>query len=110
MAIEGYSGANRGRIDRVRDVLSDPRRRLVLQELADHPTENIDFETLVGRMCESNPTTRTQLASDLHHIHLPKLADLGVITYDTERRYITHRTCRVADVLALAGEALEVGR
>ncbi|EJN58736.1 hypothetical protein HSB1_32140 [Halogranum salarium B-1] len=91
----------------MQDVLGDPRRRRVLRELADLPTEQVDFETLADRVAQTAPTDRERLASDLHHIHLPKLADLGVITYDAKHRTITHHTCRVADVLALASEALE---
>jgi hypothetical protein len=110
MAAQGYSGTNRDRIKRVQDVLGDPRRRSVLQELSALADEDVDFETLVDRVAQREPGERDRLASDLHHIHLPKLADLGVITYDAKRRDITHHTCRVADVLALASEALEGSR
>ncbi|WP_139246539.1 DUF7344 domain-containing protein [Halogranum amylolyticum] len=91
----------------MQEVLSDPRRRSILQELAALADEEVSFETLVDRVAKQEPVDRDRLASDLHHIHLPKLADLGVITYDAQSRNITHHTCRVADVLALASEALE---
>jgi uncharacterized protein YqfB (UPF0267 family) len=110
MAAQGYSGTNRNRVQRVQDVLGDPRRRSVLQELAALSTEEVSFETLADRVAQRDAMDRDRIVHDLHHIHLPKLADLGVITYDAENRHITHHTCRVADVLALASEALEGAR
>jgi hypothetical protein len=107
MAAQGYTGTNRDRIQRVRDVLGDPRRRSALQELSTLADDEVNFETLVDRLAAREAVDRDRLAGNLHHIHLPKLADLGVITYDAETREITHHTCRVADVLALASEALE---
>lgn len=110
MAVQGHSSADRNRVQRVQEVLGNPQRRSVLQELASLAGDEVSFETLADRVAQREPLDRDRVASDLHHIHLPKLADLGVITYDVNSQRITHHTCRVADVLALASEALERGR
>jgi hypothetical protein len=94
----------------VQEVLGNPHRRSVLQELAALAGEEVSFETLADRVAQRESLDRDRVASDLHHIHLPKLADLGVITYNANTQHITHHTCRVADVLALASEALESNR
>lgn len=107
MAAQGTPSTDCGRVQHVRDVLGHPRRRGLLDELASLGSEHVRFETLVDRVVSRGPSDRDAVASDLHHVHLPKLAELGVISYDTERRHVTHHTCRVADVLALVCDVME---
>lgn len=107
MSVQGHPNTDRSRVQRVQEVLADPHRRNVLRELAALAGEDVRFERLVERIAQYESEDSERIASDLHHIHLPKLANLGVITYDPATRHITHHTCRVADVLSLASEALE---
>lgn len=71
--------------DRYR-LLSAKRRRLVLELLsgATAPVELEELATAVGtREAEAESTERDgDIAVALHHVHLPMMADLGVIDYD----------------------------
>lgn len=76
-------------------LLSSERRRLTLESLTDRATpvelndcaETVaDAETDEG---EASPETVDRVALTLHHIHLPKLSEFGVIEYDPERNQVT---------------------
>ncbi|WP_129113129.1 DUF7344 domain-containing protein [Halegenticoccus tardaugens] len=106
---------NGKRVDTMINALAHPRRRSVLEALSDLSDDPVDFETIVDRVqwleaTDESDANRRQIARSLHHVHLPKLADIGVIVYDSERRQITHQRTRVADVLAVASRAVAVER
>lgn len=68
-------------------VLSHGARRQILVKLADHnPRTEVEFQTEEfvpdGGNADSPKT-------ELHHIHLPKLADSGFINWDSETETIT---------------------
>lgn len=58
-----------------------------LEELADH------IATVESRLspAKSSEQLYRTVATDLHHVHLPKLADMEVVSYDTQRRVIRSR-------------------
>ena len=69
-------------------LLAAERRRLALDYLADR-TGPVDVEELAGTIAahESDQNiagedTVQQVAVSLHHVHLPKMAELGVIDYE----------------------------
>ena len=69
-------------------VLSSDRRRTTVEVLAERTTP-VDLEALAAavaiRETDGDEVTEevvTQVASTLHHIHLPKIADFGVVEYD----------------------------
>lgn len=71
------------------DLLANERRRTVLAVL-DRETTPVTLETMAGEVadCESvadAPDTGAvrSVQVSLHHVHLPKMAQLGVLTYDT---------------------------
>lgn len=77
--------------DLVWHLLSDPRRRYVLEHL--HSTERTTLAALargIESMDEAGrsgtgrrtPTSRRRIEIALAHDHLPRLADCGVIAYD----------------------------
>lgn len=75
------------------DLLADERRRTVLTvlehlqtpvELSELATEIVDREGASAIDQES----RTQVEIALHHNHLPKMDDLGVVDYDYESHRI----------------------
>jgi hypothetical protein len=79
------------------DILRNPHRRFVLSHLngqeAPLTTRRlaqaiVDWESTSG---EATPTGQTveEVMVRLHHEHLPRLADSGVLTYDWERREIS---------------------
>lgn len=74
-------------LDEIFDVLTHPYRRYVLYYLRAH-SEVVTIDTLTAMLAneldgsstpaESGPTEHVEVA--LHHTHLPKLADAGLIT------------------------------
>lgn len=64
------------------------RRRTTLAVLAELsvPVDLDDLAAAVGKremdMAELDETLIDQIATELHHIHLPKMDSLGVIDYD----------------------------
>lgn len=75
--------------DRFR-LLSAKRRRLIL-ELLSESTAPVVLEELAAavRTREDEPGERDgDVAVALHHVHLPMLADLGVIDYDPSSKRI----------------------
>ncbi|SFR92434.1 hypothetical protein SAMN05216559_1072 [Halomicrobium zhouii] len=81
------------RVDHLSDseyhqVLSSDRRRTTLEVLAERTTP-VDLEGLAVAVATREndaddvaDAVVTQVASTLHHIHLPKLARFGVVEYD----------------------------
>ena len=69
------------------DVLRHGIRRHILVELADHnPRTEAEFETEEFVAAAGNPDSPE---TQLHHIHLPKLADSGFINWDSQTETIT---------------------
>lgn len=66
-------------------LLSNERRRAVLAVLAEAevPLTVDEIAPAVERRVPGNPHRRTVRVS-LHHVHLPMLADLGVLEYDPD--------------------------
>ena len=83
-------------LDTVLDVCEHKHRRIVLATLADQQ-QSISINDLANVIVEHNhhtpPTeaadeTVTQIQTDLHHVHLPKLDRAGFIEYDPERQVV----------------------
>jgi hypothetical protein len=83
------------------EVLSQPRRRYVLYCLHREETMTSDFETLVNRVAElesrtvptdvaTAETVIAEIAASLHHQHLPKLADSGLVDYDPRSKSVRY--------------------
>lgn len=64
------------------DILWEERAGIGLEELAAAiVTRKADVET-------ADADSVKQIATVLHHMHLPKMADVGIIHYDTETHVI----------------------
>lgn len=84
--------------DSVCDAIADARRRAVCQYLAaaddgvvtlEEVTTHVDTEERADD--DGQPTSRDcyhRTAAALHHVHLPRLADDGILEYSPERRLI----------------------
>lgn len=87
------------------DLLAHPTRRDIVQALHDHdrPMSLEDLAAAVGghRNPEQVPSDDSTQVS-LHHVHLPRLDDAGLIDYETDRRRIvpTARLHRLAPSFA----------
>lgn len=77
-------------------LLADPHRRAVLGRL-DRTVEGLEVEVLAARVAaELSDAPETVDADDrrrvllaLHHNHLPKLADHGLLEYDLDAGIVT---------------------
>lgn len=85
--IDAVAPVDRPRIESLLDdrSITDERRRSVARSIAERddavvtPMElAVDFET------EWSARSRETIAAELHHVHLPKLDEAGVIEYDAE--------------------------
>jgi hypothetical protein len=78
-------------------VFANTQRRQILLYLSDHPkpttTRDEVLDHLVKRSEEPHGNTQRRLATQLQHVHLPKLDDHGLLEYDPE----THNIAYTAD-------------
>ncbi|WP_436932596.1 DUF7344 domain-containing protein [Halosimplex halobium] len=81
------------------ELLAAERRRTALEVLAERgtPVELDDLATAVAaREGGETPAATDRLAVSLHHVHLPRMADLGVLDYDPgDNRVVTVRALGV---------------
>ncbi|WP_293033619.1 hypothetical protein [Natronococcus sp.] len=94
-------------VDGVYEVLSHRTRRRLLRVLRTRSETTLEAVTaeLAERGDDVRPSERTRLEVALYHWHLPKMADLGVIEYDSESgRIRTNDATRAAWRLLRARE------
>jgi len=79
-------------------LLADRHRRILLDQLREDPVTTRDDLADVLRRVDSDSesdtdgeTRRRRFAVELHHIHLPALADAGVIEYDPDDGTVVYR-------------------
>ncbi|WP_224270174.1 DUF7344 domain-containing protein [Haloprofundus salinisoli] len=88
-------------LDAVFKVLCDPRRRYVLYHLQTcrYPATLLEVaEQVAAWEYKCNPEqipeeTIEQIRADLHHSHLPKLADAAIVDYDADANVVTMGEC-----------------
>jgi Fe2+ or Zn2+ uptake regulation protein len=76
-------------------LLANDRRRLVLDVLEERPAA-VGLEELAGEVAAredgldaAREETVYKVLVSLHHLHLPKMTDIGVISYDPDAQQIT---------------------
>lgn len=77
------------------DLLADERRRAALSVLADRG-EPVDLSELAREVVDltedglagPSPDAVDRMRVALHHQHLPKIADAGLIAYDIDRKAV----------------------
>ena len=89
---------NANSLDACLTLVADRRRRRLLEHLRHDGNGESRIDDLVDRLYQAEPATadgrqmsQDQLATQLYHSHLPKLADHGVIEHDRERGTIEYR-------------------
>jgi len=88
------------------ELLSAKRRRITLGVLGDGPT-TISLDELARAVAERESAdgatrgspSRERVATSLHHRHLPKMDDFGVLEYDPETNRVTSRRAWAADLI-----------
>lgn len=79
-------------LDSIFDHLSDRRCRLALRAVAgrDPPIPLREVAAAVAsRESGADAATTHEVAIELHHVHLPRLSDGGVLEYDSDRNAVT---------------------
>ncbi|MFC7141316.1 hypothetical protein ACFQMA_15940 [Halosimplex aquaticum] len=74
-------------------ILADPRRRRLLDVLETRdPGARMALSELADRLAAAEGSTsgerRHDVAAALHHVHLPKLDDAGLVEYDPTERVV----------------------
>ena len=89
---------NANSLDACLTLVSDRHRRRLLDYLQHNGNGEVQIDDLVDQLyqVESAATddrqmSQDQLATQLYHSHLPKLADHGVIEHDDERGTVEYR-------------------
>lgn len=103
-AVETQEGGAR-ETDRYLEVLSDGRRRIIIDYLASE--EQVDLDELVDyvtsqeatRIDRSQERIREMVTVELTHVHLPKLRDIGLIDRTGETVRYTGTSPLVRDIL-----------
>lgn len=86
-------------LDAMLELLTHHHRREVLRFLIDDPNHTASIDELTSHLldCEAERTSErpahNEIETQLHHTHLPKLTDTGIVEYDArsqELRYWRH--------------------
>lgn len=77
------------RVNKLLSVLADGERRAIITHLRDDSTGTTSLDTLATVLADS-PTDRDHARIRLHHIHLPKLDDTPILSYDPETTTIEY--------------------
>lgn len=84
-------------LDTVFDVLSNRRRRIVLDHLREREEEWVSVDALAEEVAAwevelAGPTSVSEesIAIDVAHGHLPRLDTSGVVVYDADERQVTY--------------------
>jgi DNA-binding transcriptional ArsR family regulator len=83
--------------DALLSLVADRHRRQALQQLRKDTDGETTIDDLIDRLLGddslANATTvdREQLAIELYHAHLPRLADHGVVEFDPESRAVRYQ-------------------
>ncbi|AGB36613.1 DUF7344 domain-containing protein [Natronococcus occultus] len=87
-------GSEARSLDSLLEVLADERRRCLLAYLLDRDAATASLEAVTdGVLVELERRQRRRperevLAADLRHRHLPRLADVGVLEYDSRSQTV----------------------
>lgn len=110
--ITDQTGGERGdTLDVTLAAVADEERRAVLRTLNAADEEALAIETLADRVAdrvgddrptEEDPTERIHTA--LHHTHLPKLDEGGLVFYDADRKQVRKARDHLGDRLLAAIE------
>lgn len=66
--------------DELLEVLCHHHRRQILRFLGKRPTNTATVDEFVAYV--DSPSGETALSTEMHHIHLPKLDDAGLVEWD----------------------------
>ena len=78
------------------ELLSDERRRYALYCFTERSDSTVTFESLVEDLVAlerrvSSQCSRREVEISLQHKHLPKLSEMGVVEYASDRSEVTYQ-------------------
>jgi len=84
------------------DALADHRRRSVCEVLADADREFLSLEDVAERVAgrETGRVEASQVRVGLHHVHLPKLDNAGLLEYDHDANAVHYEGDPVVESVA----------
>lgn len=98
-------------VDETLQLLANHNRRKLLQHLLSHEKDLVTVPELV-EILETQLEPRAisdggdgRVETRLHHVHLPKLADAGVITFDRTNGTVTYQGDQLVESLLAAIES-----
>ncbi|PGF16743.1 hypothetical protein CP556_11855 [Natrinema sp. CBA1119] len=109
---DGAESEDPAPIDSSFTALSDPSRRSLCRYAMRTETERVSSEELVDYVVERAPepvaadADRQTIALELHHVHLPKLANAGLIEYDRQNDVVHVDRATIADRLERARDTI----
>ncbi|WP_435152507.1 DUF7344 domain-containing protein [Haladaptatus sp. DFWS20] len=80
-------------IDDVIKIVADPQRRHILSYLSSNSEIHCSVTELVDHLqtqATETDQSQRQLRQRLHHVHLPKLQDVGLLAYDAEAQMVQY--------------------
>jgi hypothetical protein len=92
-------------LDTAMDLLADRRRRYVLYYLREEGEADLDelADAVTRWEGQKTPEHRRRIVTELHHKHLPKLTENGVVEFDDKVRFV-HVDSPLETYLDLAAE------
>ncbi|AGB30723.1 hypothetical protein C488_03846 [Natrinema pellirubrum DSM 15624] len=100
---DGASSEAQPVIDRSLAALSDPYRRSVCRYAMRTQTTRLDHaeiaDYIVDRASPADDLDRRTVATELRHLHLPKLEDAGLLEYERDSGVVHADRERIADRL-----------
>jgi len=103
--------------DQVLELISAPRRRSLLYHLKDRSENEVPLDELVDRIYErekaiparETPKSRDEVGVSLAHNHLPRLDDLGILSYETASNTVEYYPNPALESAIRYVERLELG-
>lgn len=103
--------------DRMLDLISITRRRTLLYHLKDTAGEPIPMDDLVDAVfgrersipVREAPDSKDVVRTSLVHVHLPRLAEAGIVAYDTDGETVEYRDNPALESFLRYLETLELG-
>lgn len=83
-------------IDAILELLSHRERRKVLEYLVQTTADTVQVEELLEYLAEDEADrtggspSRARFETSLYHLHLPKLADAGIVDYDPRTQQVRY--------------------
>ncbi|WP_276301724.1 DUF7344 domain-containing protein [Halorussus lipolyticus] len=106
-----HSSESGAPLDATFDALANRRCRVLLRHLAESD-DALVVNDLAGRLADElddEAATERRLRTSLHHTHLPKLADAGLVEYDLDRGLVRFCDESRFEELAPTIDSLESG-